>query len=270
MKIASDLSHAYVRINNRLALYRSESPGVFFWEDNWAKISDEILNHALRPTKRLGIHRSFFKRWLPKNGVILEAGCGTGLWVIRLRQNGWHCIGIDSAKESLCRAKRVNHSLPVACSDLRSLPFADDSISAYLSLGVVEHLQVGPLPFLKECWRVLRDDGVALISVPFENRFRKNIPTITESEALTRGLKFYQYYFTLDGFNHELDLAGLQPTNYFHGYSVNAGLAESAVFLKSVARSLGRFSILLDLMPGLPKLTSHMMSTVAIKTLRAK
>lgn len=264
-KMTFDLKQAYVRHNGRLALYQRSGSSVSFWEENWSKISTEQLRHVLRPTKRLSVHRFFLNRWLPRDGVILEAGCGTSLWVVRLRQNGFNCVGIDNDTDSLRRSKEICKDLPIMCGDVRSMPFADGSMAGYLSFGVVEHFREGPGCVLRECRRVLRDGGVALISVPFENRFRRNLPTISETEALTKGLQFYQYYFTLDDFNKELNLAGLRPTNVFHGYAVNGGFDGSAVFLKSIARRLGRFSVLLDLMPGLPRLAAHMMFTVAVK-----
>ena len=84
----SNLSYAYVRRDGRLALFTRSGADLKFWDDTWARNSDEQLRSALRRTQSLGTHHFFFKRWLPHDGVILEAGCGIGVWVNRLRENG--------------------------------------------------------------------------------------------------------------------------------------------------------------------------------------
>ena len=75
-------------------MYRQQSTGAF-WDDTWHRISDESLRHALRPTKRMGSHAAFFRRWLPRDGVILGASCGTGVWIRQLRMRGYECVGLD-------------------------------------------------------------------------------------------------------------------------------------------------------------------------------
>jgi hypothetical protein len=36
-----------------------------------------------------------FKRYLPCNQPILEAGSGSGRWVAWFMKNGWHSVGLD-------------------------------------------------------------------------------------------------------------------------------------------------------------------------------
>jgi len=255
---------AYVRRNGRLALYRQKAD-VNYWDANWHGISDETLRHILRPTKRLGVHRVFFERHLPCTGLILEAGCGTGLWVRRLRENGWNCVGLDYALPSLVRSKKTCAELALIGGDVFHLPFSDGSVAAYVSFGVVEHFVQGPGAILNECARVLRQGGVALISVPYDSPVRCNQPTFAEQEALARGLEFYQYYFTSTDLKQELALAGLKPTGAFHGYGVNGGLAGPVQFLNRYIRQLGTLGEALDYIPGLPYLAAHMIFIAATK-----
>lgn len=241
-----------------------------YWSENWAHISEEKLRHILRPTKRVGNHARFFRRRLPQEGVVLEAGCGTGLWVRRLREHGYNCIGLDFAISSLASSKAVCNALPLIGGDVLNLPFADGSLAAYLSFGVVEHFEGGPGPALREAARVLRPGGVALISVPYKNRLRQHLTTISEDEARARGLEFYHYYFTRQDMDTELTLAGLCPINTFHGYGVVIGLAGKSAWFASLIRRLPRkasllLSEVLDRIPYLLRLAAHMVFTVAIK-----
>jgi len=255
----------YVRRGRRLALWTKAGVGTEFWAENWGRTSENELRYALRPTKSLGFHTLFFRRWLPRKGIILEASCGEALWVSRLSLNGWKCIGLDKAGETLSRSKRIRPDLTLVKGDVLSLPFPDASLAGYLSLGVMEHFEAGLGPPLKECYRVLRKEGVALISVPYENYFRKRLPTVSEDYAINNGMKFYQYYFTLEDIRNELLATGFNVLKNFHGYGASSVLARQYAGLGVCIRKLGRYSALLDFLPGLTRIASHMIFAVGIK-----
>lgn len=258
--------HAWVCRDGRLALYCRKSPDNGYWDANWSAMPDDVLRHSLRHTKRLGVHGRFFRRWLPRDGVVLEAGCGTGLWVNRLNNNGWRSIGVDSAAETIRRAKRICPSLNLITADIRRLPFEDETIAAYLSLGVLEHFESGAATVLAEGVRVLRHNGIALIAVPYINAFRKKLNTISEEDAKSRGLVFHQYYFRPGDLAELMRKAGLRPMQAFHAYGVlNGGLASVHPMLKALMASVGKYGALLDFVPGLPRLAAHMVFGVGIK-----
>jgi SAM-dependent methyltransferase len=187
--------HAFVRENGRLALYKRAATQAY-WEDGLSALSDARLRHTLRHSKQLYSHSAFFKRWIPANGIVLEAGCGAGMWVKRLRAHGWNCIGIDYAMNGLSRSKHISPLLPLIAGNVFSLPFADNSIASYLSFGVIEHFPTNAVDVLRECKRVLVPGGTALISVPYDNLIRQHQTTMTAEQAASVGLEFYQYYFT--------------------------------------------------------------------------
>lgn len=258
------LEQAYVCRNGRVAQYRRAANSEH-WESVWEQISDDTLRHVLRPTTRLGRSGSYFRRFLPKNGIVLEAGCGTGLWVTRLRENGYRCIGTDFALKTLRRSKQINSEMPLVGGDVLRLPFGSDTLAAYVSFGVAEHFPDGPHPLLKECCRVLRPGGVALLSVPYLNPLRRKQSLIDEQEAQIRGLEFYQYYFMPNDFKQELRAVSLEPQGAFHPYTVSGGLDGSLHFLKPWLKRLGPFAQSLDYVPGLPCLAAHMFFVAAVK-----
>ena len=257
----------YVRDNERLALYRRQASAAF-WDESWHRISGDALRHALRPTGRLGIAGGFFADQLPLSGTVLEAGCGTGLWVRRLRHRGYECIGLDFAIPSLVRSKGVCPELPLLGGNVLHLPFADGALAAYLSFGVVEHFESGPGPALREAARILRRGGVACFSVPYVNLLRRSVPTVSKREAISQGLEFYQYYFSEEDFNIELEQAGLRPTDIFRYQNVYTVLKGRVSLLSRIARFLPRqplWTPIMDLVPGLPRLAAHTLLTVAIR-----
>ncbi len=111
---------------------------------------------------------------LPKDGVILDAGCGLARWVFYLREKGYGVLGTDYAHAALARALRTRPA-PLFCSDTLQMPIADGALAGIISLGVIEHAPEGPAKALRELHRVLRPDGIALVAVPYNNPWRRGL-----------------------------------------------------------------------------------------------
>ena len=258
----------YVKKKGVLSLWdRKTSP--IFWQEHWHQLTDDQLRHVLRPTKYMwpSLGRVLL-RWLPKDGIILDAGCGMGRMVRRLQLHGLNCIGLDYAVPSLIHSNAVCPALPFVGGDLLQLPFADECFTGIFSIGVFEHFEDGPNAALQEMNRVLKPGGVLCLTVPYENQLRRNLTTMSEKEAVSQGLEFYQYYFTPSHLKTELERVGLQSLEPFSTYDVFQGLQEHTHWFK---RSVGLipkskyWSFLLDFIPRLSDLAGHMMAAVAVK-----
>jgi SAM-dependent methyltransferase len=110
-----------------------------------------------------------FRKYLPREGKILEAGCGMGRWVFYLRNLGYNIIGIDLAVDALKAAKEYDPNAPIYSDDVLHSSFPDKSFDAVISLGVVEHFEEGPQAALAEAARLLQDEGLLFVSVPIQN-----------------------------------------------------------------------------------------------------
>lgn len=139
------------------------------WDDYWKKTSMEEELELVKTDGLLPI----FSEILPKNGKILEAGCGLGKWIVTLSQKGYDIQGVDTNQYALQKLKEFYPEAKIKTADVRDLPFSKDSFDAYLSLGVVEHFEEGPDQAIKEAFRVLTSGGVAIIEVPFDSPLRK-------------------------------------------------------------------------------------------------
>jgi SAM-dependent methyltransferase len=137
-----------------------------------------------------------FDRYLPRDGKILEAGCGTGRWVFYLRHKGYDVVGIDLAKDALAAAYAYDSTAPIILDDVRKTKFRDGYFQAVISLGVVEHFEEGPYQALQETRRLLCNNGLLLLSVPIQNMFRLLlINHLKRLKMFLRRLGGHQYLF---------------------------------------------------------------------------
>lgn len=165
-----------------------------FWSEHWGGHTVEELLAIARTSPLTDL----IVAALPRTGVVLEAGCGLGQYVLLLRERGWAAIGVDWSRDALASARRVSPA-PLAAMGLTALALRDGAVASYVSLGVVEHDPAGPDGILAEARRVLAPDGTLVISVPYVNGLRRlGARWIRrQNHALeAAGGKFYQYAFT--------------------------------------------------------------------------
>jgi SAM-dependent methyltransferase len=177
-----------------LAFYAVGADEVF-WREHWGGHSTaELLAVAERsPLTRI------IDGAVPARGRVLEAGCGLGQYVVWLRRTGRAALGVDFTAEPLARCRAEFPATPLATMDLRSLGLASGSVTAYVSLGVVEHDPAGPDAILREARRVLEPGGVLVLSVPYLNGVRRlGAPWIRRRQRRLRqqGGEFYQFAFS--------------------------------------------------------------------------
>jgi SAM-dependent methyltransferase len=139
---------------------------------------------------------------LPKDGLIVDAGCGTAKWPIYLGRAGYRCIGIEISREACLTARSVDPAVRLVRADTRRAPLRSGSVDAVLSLGVVEHDEAGPEAGLREIRRLLKPGGLLVLAVPFNNWFRRLVVNHLQTWVTRKrrranlGLGFAEYRFT--------------------------------------------------------------------------
>lgn len=206
-----------------VAIY-AQTAGESHWNQLWEQNQlDQLLAVAGRDP--LSNH---LQRHLPLSGLTLEGGCGLGQYVLYFRQKGYRVIGGDFSLSALWAHHRQRPEAPLAVMDLRALPFAGETFTVHISLGVVEHLENGPAAIVREMARTLKPGGIALVSVPWVNGLRTLFrPLLRRRENRQRqaGLAFYQYLYTRREIRRFLRPAGLEVVR-FYPYSPAKGLRE--------------------------------------------
>jgi SAM-dependent methyltransferase len=161
--------------------------------------------------------RGVLQRHLPKDGLILDAGCGTAKWPIYLRSAGYRCVGVEISPDAWRMAREMDEGLPLVGADTRRMPLRTASIDAVLSLGVVEHDEAGPLENLRELRRVLKPGRLLVLAVPFNNLFRRLVVNHFQRWVTWRrrrakmSLGFAEYRFTKREVRRFLRAAGFDP-----------------------------------------------------------
>jgi SAM-dependent methyltransferase len=165
-----------------------------FWDEHWGgtTLADALRTAAASPLT------AALDAALPRDGRVLEAGCGLGQYVVWFRRRGRAVFGVDWSVAGLREGRTASPPPPLAAMDLAALGFRDATFGAYVSLGVVEHDPAGPDILLAEARRVLAPGGTLLISVPYVNGVRRLgrwwIRRANTAVA-ARGGAFYQFAF---------------------------------------------------------------------------
>jgi SAM-dependent methyltransferase len=109
---------------------------------------------------------------LPREGRILEVGCGTGGLLVAAARAGIAVVGVDVASRWLVAARRrlADHglSVPLLAASADRLPWPDGHFDTVVADSVLEHLD-DPARAVCEWSRVLRPGGQLLVWSP--NRF---------------------------------------------------------------------------------------------------
>lgn len=100
-------------------------------------------------------------------GAVLDAGCGTGgvMRRLRLERPDLTVFGVDVSPQAAARARSKSGAAAAAASVL-ALPFADASFDAVVSADVLCHRSVDPPAALAEFARVLRPGGRLVLNLP--------------------------------------------------------------------------------------------------------
>lgn len=201
--------------NGRLVYYRQKADDQF-WDEHWAN-SDYDAMYAAAETEGLiiPVWKEKFPKYLPKDGLIIEAGSGIGQVVLALRNLGYQIEGVEYAEKTVDFAKSHYPDLSVRVGDVTKLDVPEGHYAGYISIGVVEHRQEGPEPFLDEAYRILRPNGIALISVPYFNPVRRLKGQLGLYRGQKEGLEFYQYAFSKAEFAGYLQKAGFEVLEIF-------------------------------------------------------
>ena len=96
--------------------------------------------------------------------IILDAGCGTGKFALKLLKEGFDVTLLDLSEKSLAVAqgkiRKEGFNPRVFSGSVENMPFEDQSFDFVMMNGAVISYTVNPEKALKEAHRVLKKDGL--------------------------------------------------------------------------------------------------------------
>ena len=181
------------------------------WEQIWQQADVAAELEIVRSKRSLAAMR-LYTPYLPQDDLILEAGSGLGAVIITLRRRGYKVVGLDYATNALHATHQYDGDLRLLAGDIHDLPFADATLGAYLSFGVLEHFEHGLLPGLREAQRVLKPDGVLVLTIPYPNVIYRLVQAkrMMTGEGQLTDEDFYESAYSRAALTDNVEAAGFR------------------------------------------------------------
>lgn len=161
-----------------------------------------ILKLLGRPSLMRRIQDPVVMRMLnsKENDLILDVGCGGGFFAYEIAKI-CKCIGIDwNISKNLSYAMHKLSSVLYMKANVQKMPFKDKTVDKILLSSVLQMVEDDET-LLKECYRVLKEDGIFILSVPTEYIYIKKLNEL-KVELIekfgSKGKGFYEYYEVIE------------------------------------------------------------------------
>ena len=145
-KVRRFLFHGRVNLNSPEAMDRRYS----FQDDDFVSM-ENLYEYVLK--------------FVPQEGRLLDAGCGIGvlLRMIRSRRPELELYGVDFSSVAVERVRGYGFFAERVV--LPGLPYGNEYFDCVVCTEVLEHLD-SPSDTVREFWRVLKEGGIVIASVP--------------------------------------------------------------------------------------------------------
>jgi SAM-dependent methyltransferase len=128
----------------------------------------------------------------PRRGDLLEIGCFAGIFLNRIRSDGWRVKGLDPDRP-VANYARATYGLEIIEGVLPSPALADASFDAVVLLHVIEHFS-DPSANVREIRRLLRPGGVFVVETPRFNSLLFKL--LGRRERSIQNCNGHIYFFT--------------------------------------------------------------------------
>jgi len=114
-----------------------------------------------------GLHsycEQVINKFIAKDAKVLDIASGTGAMARRLVNNGFVNITANDIDSKSFEANEINF-LSINLDGNFSDSFGVETFDAIVAIEIIEHLE-NPSAFIRECYKVLKNNGILLITTP--------------------------------------------------------------------------------------------------------
>ncbi len=155
-------------------------------------------------------HSRFFAGLMPKEGRVLDVGCGRGITLHALMRMGFQTYGFEVSSAAV---EGVDSGIQIRVGEsLQDAAFPDDFFDEVMLWHVLEHIPA-PAATMAEVCRILKPGGVVIVAVP----------NFSSWQARWCGPSWFHldpprhlYHFPLRGLKRLLENAGFQCQSEHH------------------------------------------------------
>lgn len=170
----------------------------YILEKSWKDIyADKKEAAALFQTKPRPIVDEFVALLQERRGGdLLDLGCGYGNYLHYFSRRGISVIGSDISAIALrVASKRITlqnrKKISLILHDMRNLPFCDDSFVGIFSMNTIYHSTLNEIKrIVNEIYRVLKDEGVCLVTLLSDTDFKFDRALLTEEKTFQTDTEF--------------------------------------------------------------------------------
>jgi ubiquinone/menaquinone biosynthesis C-methylase UbiE len=162
-----------------------------------------------------------FVNYMPREGLVLDIGCGSGVAAKNLYEKGLQVFGIDLSMPLIEEAKKESPKSFFEKMDMKKMVYVDNSFDGIWNVASLLHLEKKDVPTaLSEAYRVLKPEGVMYLSI------KEGEGESLEKDERYNGFPKYYSYYTEDEINNLLEDSGFQVLeNYTVRYKDNYRIA---------------------------------------------
>jgi SAM-dependent methyltransferase len=137
-----------------------------------------IVRDTMNPKLLYDYHKHFLKihKNFPKSTKVLDLGCGTGDLLAELKKRGCKVWGVDIDKNAINFVKKyfkLENAYPMSAEEFFRLPNLP-KFDLIMFFEFLEHLD-NPLDFIENVKKLLKEDGVIILSTPSRERIFANL-----------------------------------------------------------------------------------------------
>lgn len=187
--------------------------------------------------------RSYFKQQLSRikieadqnNGVMVDIGCGPGMFLDEARSSGFKVVGVDISQE-VAELAWERYKIPVRVGEFEKILFKNQKFDVITSFQTFEHVR-SPIKFLNKAYKLLKPGGILLVTTPDADSLWRLV--LGNRWFSYRHLE-HLYFWKRSNLSKALDQVGFEGITFFTDSWRKYSLAEMLLLMSAYGGRFGQ------------------------------